>query len=84
MALSREFTDSSFPEIGRFFGGRDHTSVMNAVARCAEFQASRPEVFGRMEKYRRLLNRERRDDERARAFQTPIFRSVRPGMEMRF
>jgi chromosomal replication initiator protein len=30
MFLSRELTPSSFPEIGRRFGDRDHTTVMHA------------------------------------------------------
>lgn len=29
--IYRERLDTSFPEIGRFFGGRDHTTVMHAV-----------------------------------------------------
>jgi chromosomal replication initiator protein len=30
MALSRELTNHSFPEIGEAFGGRHHTTVMHA------------------------------------------------------
>ena len=31
MALAKEFTNHSLPEIGGFFGGRDHTTVLHAV-----------------------------------------------------
>jgi len=30
MYLSRELTDASFPEIGREFGGKDHTTIIHA------------------------------------------------------
>lgn len=33
MAAVRDLTGASFPAIGRLFGGRDHTTVMNACDR---------------------------------------------------
>ncbi len=37
MYLCRELTDSSFPEIGRDFGGKDHTTIIHA---CKQVQKS--------------------------------------------
>ncbi|WP_184432315.1 chromosomal replication initiator protein DnaA [Roseospira goensis] len=36
MYLSKQLTQKSLPEIGRKFGGRDHTTVMHAVRRVEE------------------------------------------------
>lgn len=36
MALIRELTNDSFPEIGQVFGGRDHTTVMHACEKVKE------------------------------------------------
>jgi chromosomal replication initiator protein len=33
MLLTRELTDLSLPEIGRLFGGRDHSTVLNSLRR---------------------------------------------------
>jgi len=38
MALARELTQLSLPEIGQAFGGRDHTTVMHACQRVQELQ----------------------------------------------
>ena len=38
MMLARELTTHSYPEIGDAFGGRDHTTVINACKRIAELK----------------------------------------------
>lgn len=38
MYLSKQLTSKSLPEIGRQFGGRDHTTVMHAVKRIDELR----------------------------------------------
>jgi len=38
MCLARELTSHSFPEIGDAFGGRDHTTVINACKRISELK----------------------------------------------
>ena len=40
MCLARELTSHSFPEIGDAFGGRDHTTVMNACKKINELKES--------------------------------------------
>ena len=36
MYLTKQLTDSSLPEIGRYFGGMHHTTVMQAIAKMEE------------------------------------------------
>jgi len=38
MYIAKELTQKSLPEIGELFGGRDHTTVLHAVRRIAEFR----------------------------------------------
>lgn len=38
MALSKELTNHSLPEIGEAFGGRDHTTVLHATRKVAELK----------------------------------------------
>jgi chromosomal replication initiator protein len=42
--LTRELTDLSLPQIGRLYGGRDHSTVINAIRR-AEARVSEDAVF---------------------------------------
>jgi chromosomal replication initiator protein len=45
MYLAREKTELTLPDIGRAFGGRNHTTVMHAVRRTAERLAADREAF---------------------------------------
>jgi chromosomal replication initiator protein len=38
MALSKELTGHSLPEIGDAFGGRDHTTVLHACRKIADLR----------------------------------------------
>lgn len=44
MALSKELTNHSLPEIGEFFGGRDHTTVIHAVRKIAELRQNTVDI----------------------------------------
>ncbi|OQX04403.1 MAG: chromosomal replication initiation protein DnaA [Thiothrix lacustris] len=52
MALSKELTNHSLPEIGDEFGGRDHTTVLHACRKVAELRESDPKLE---EEYRILF-----------------------------
>ncbi len=52
MCLARELTSHSFPEIGDAFGGRDHTTVMNACKKINELKEADHKVA---EDYSNLL-----------------------------
>lgn len=44
MALAKELTNHSLPEIGDAFGGRDHTTVLHACRVIAEFKQSNQDI----------------------------------------
>jgi chromosomal replication initiator protein len=44
MALAKELTKKSLPEIGNAFGGRDHTTVLHATRKIKELRESDPSV----------------------------------------
>ncbi len=56
MALAKEFTDHSLPEIGDAFGGRDHTTVIHAVRKVVELKRD-PRIDQDYEKLCRTLTR---------------------------
>mgnify|MGYP000740085899 FL=1 len=51
MAIAKELTNHSLPEIGDAFGGRDHTTVLHACRKVAELRASNTDIA---EDYRNL------------------------------
>ena len=44
MALAKELTQLSLPEIGSNFGGRDHTTVLHACRQIAKLRESHPDL----------------------------------------
>ena len=55
MALSKDLTNHSLPEIGDAFGGRDHTTVIHACRKVAELKASDPKVHEDFANLERIL-----------------------------
>ena len=55
MYLAKQLTPRSLPEIGRKFGGRDHTTVMHAVKRIEELHNEDPSIRKDLEMLERLL-----------------------------
>ena len=55
MFLSKQLTSRSLPEIGRRFGGRDHTTVMHGVKRIEELRAQDGQIAEGLEMLRRAL-----------------------------
>tara|TARA_Y100000766_G_scaffold264516_1_gene257384 strand:+ start:63 stop:1412 length:1350 start_codon:yes stop_codon:yes gene_type:complete len=55
MYLSKQLTARSLPEIGRKFGGRDHTTVMHAVRKVEELKSTDSGFGEDVELLRRML-----------------------------
>ncbi len=55
MYLAKHMTSRSLPEIGRRFGGRDHTTVMHGVKRIEELKAIDSQIADDLEFLRRAL-----------------------------
>ena len=55
MYLAKQLTSRSLPEIGRKFGGRDHTTVMHAVKKIEELRSTDSSFAEDIELLRRML-----------------------------
>jgi len=56
MFLSRELTDASLPQIGKAFGGRDHTTVMHACNKIKEEMKKQDTMRALIEEIKKRLN----------------------------
>lgn len=55
MYLSKQLTSRSLPEIGRRFGGRDHTTIMHGVRVIEDLQKTDHQIAEDLQMLRRLL-----------------------------
>ena len=55
MFLSKNLTSKSLPEIGRRFGGRDHTTVIHAIRKIEELKLTDVQIADEVEIIRRTL-----------------------------
>jgi chromosomal replication initiator protein len=55
MYLAKQLTTRSLPEIGKKFGGRDHTTVMHAVRKIEELALADAALAEDVELLRRML-----------------------------
>jgi chromosomal replication initiator protein len=55
MYLAKQLTTRSYPDIGRRFGGRDHTTVLHAVKRIEELKTTEPGLATDLEAITRKL-----------------------------
>jgi len=55
MYLAKQLTSRSLPEIGRRFGGRDHTTIMHGVKRIEELKGHDHQIAEDLELLRRTL-----------------------------
>jgi len=56
MYLIRELTDESLPRIGSLFGGRDHTTVLNALKRIEHLKSANPILRDRIARLAKELS----------------------------
>lgn len=56
MYLAKQLTARSLPEIGRRFGGRDHTTVLHAIRKIEGEITKNPRLEDELEELKKLLN----------------------------
>ena len=56
MYLCREFTNTSLPEIGQAFGGRDHTTVMHAVSKIKDELEVNTQLYNEINQIKKVLD----------------------------
>lgn len=54
--LTRELTDLSLPQIGRLYGGRDHSTVLNSIRRAETRLSEDAELAGRVAELRTAIH----------------------------
>jgi chromosomal replication initiator protein len=54
--LTREATDLSLPQIGRLYGGRDHSTVLNSLRRAKSSLTADPELAASVDELRRAIH----------------------------
>ncbi len=55
--LTRELTDLSLPQIGRLYGGRDHSTVLNSIRRVEARFGEDKDLLARVEKLRLAIHK---------------------------
>ncbi len=55
MYVTRNMTDLSYPEIGRAFGDRDHTTVIHAVRKIEHHMTERKEIFDKVQELQKQV-----------------------------
>jgi chromosomal replication initiator protein len=56
MALAKELTNHSLPEIGDAFGGRDHTTALHACRKIAQLREEEQKIAEDYNNLQRILS----------------------------
>ncbi len=56
MYFIKKFLDKSLVDIGKCFGGKDHTTVMNALGRVQHLQQTDPDLFKDIEELEQRIH----------------------------